>query len=223
MAASNQTTVQILLVDKCANCLVFSWEQPEPSTLRKCKQCKVVQYCSESCQKEHWKLMHKKHCRKIAANRSEAGDCVWMGGIFSPIPELLEPKDALVMVTQMILFKMQYNSQSIYSEVSSWLTRFEAKMRQWMVATWGQKKIFPGKLKARGWNFDPNDIPGIPKFLDQTSKKLASQDLWLTLHLVVGRLPSCVDSVPMLKDPTGAVPPELWIGFQPSGAQVFLS
>ena len=47
-------------------------------------------------------------------------------------------------------------------------------------------------------------------------KDLASQDLWSTLSLVLGRLMPCdaVEMVNSLKDPRGAVPPELWIGFQ---------
>ena len=67
MAAANPGKVLPWLLDQCVNCMVFNWGQPEElTTLRKCKQCKMVQYCSESCQKEHWKLVHKKQCKKIA-------------------------------------------------------------------------------------------------------------------------------------------------------------
>ena len=32
----------------CANCFVYSWDQLEDmSTLKSCKQCKVMQYCSK--------------------------------------------------------------------------------------------------------------------------------------------------------------------------------
>ena len=68
MAAANPGKVQPGLRNICVNCKVFNWGQSEEvTTLRKCKQCKMVQYCSESCQKEHWKLVHKKHCKKIAS------------------------------------------------------------------------------------------------------------------------------------------------------------
>ena len=80
---------------------------------------------------------------------------------------------------------------------------------------WAREKIFPVKFchitdlnKIRVlWNqFSIND-----------DKELASQDdLWSTLHLVLGRLNGCeaVNMENSLKDPRGAVPPELWIGFQ---------
>ena len=212
MAAADQRTAQPLLMDKCINCLVFKWGQPEPSTLKKCKQCKVLQYCSESCQKEHWKLVHKKQCKQITSSRDEGGDDF---SVFSPISKFLdEPKDALVMMTKMILEKMEYNSQPAFTRVSSQLTRFEADMTEWMALTWAHKKIYPGKIN--GSYCDPSSII---EFIGQNQiddKELASQDLWLTLHLVVGRLPwSLFGGIwDILKDPRGAVPPELWTGLQ---------
>ena len=57
----------------CANCLVSNWKQAEPAILKKCTRCKlvqyftitititititrckVVQYCGNACQQEHW-------------------------------------------------------------------------------------------------------------------------------------------------------------------------
>ena len=75
------------------------------------------------------------------------------------------------------------------------------------------KKIFPGKIKSTFfWN---SNIGNIVELRRTSDPKVVSQDLWLTLHLVLGRLTSCISEiVTMLKDPRGAVPPELWIGFQ---------
>ena len=91
MAAANPGKVLPWLLDQCVNCMVFNWGQPEEvTTLRKCKQCKVVQYCCESCQKEHWKLVHKKQCKKIAsaiASYREKGDDFGVSGvIYSHLP-----------------------------------------------------------------------------------------------------------------------------------------
>ena len=33
------------LMDKCLNCMVYKWVQPDLSILQQCKQCKIVQYC----------------------------------------------------------------------------------------------------------------------------------------------------------------------------------
>ena len=48
----------------CANCRVYDWPKPEDwSTLKKCGRCKVLWYCGQLCQAEHWAKVHKHHCR----------------------------------------------------------------------------------------------------------------------------------------------------------------
>jgi MYND finger len=34
-------------------------------TLRRCAQCSVFSYCSEACQKAHWKQGHKADCNRV--------------------------------------------------------------------------------------------------------------------------------------------------------------
>ena len=128
MAAANPGKAQLGLMNKCVNCLVFNWGQPEdPTTLRKCKQCKVVQYCSESCQKEHWNLVHKKQCKKIAsaiASFRETGDDIGVSGvIFShhpfPASEVPgNPATTLMMLALKVLAKMQFRNQFVYTKGS---------------------------------------------------------------------------------------------------------
>ena len=227
MAAANSGEAQPGLMNECLNCKVFNWEQPEElTTLRKCKQCKVVQYCSESCQKEHWKRVHKQHCKEIAitghlVTYQEIGDkkfCV-SRGIFSHHPfsasELPgNPVVALLMLAQKILTKMQYSNQPTYTKVSSLLAQLQAELAECMVKMWVMEKIFPEKFCR------VTDLNNILVLKSQAStnedQELAGQDLWSTLHLVLGRLARCnaVKTVNSLKDPRGAVPPELWIGFQ---------
>ena len=74
---------------KCANCLLFDWaERGVGVKLQQCKQCKVLEYCGQACQEEHWKLVHKSHCKKMARAFEEEGE--W--SIFSHHPF---PKDGL--------------------------------------------------------------------------------------------------------------------------------
>ena len=65
MAAAGREIVGDFLDSKCANCLLFGWEQPDPSSLplKRCTGCQKVKYCSKECQEEHWKKVHKRHCK----------------------------------------------------------------------------------------------------------------------------------------------------------------
>jgi len=139
-----------LLYDQCANCLVFGWKQPLPAVLRKCSKCKVLQYCGESCQKEHWKLVHKHHCKKLAAVKmGEGGGLV---GIFSPPPfadaELLDdPHDALVMLMQYVLQKIFYSNQPAFNKVQVQLFQLRELLKWTMETIWARKKICPVEVK----------------------------------------------------------------------------
>lgn len=53
----------------CWNCKTYDWNDDsasEEENFPQCKQCKVPRYCSRECQKEHWKKVHKKHCKYLA-------------------------------------------------------------------------------------------------------------------------------------------------------------
>ena len=224
MAAANPGKVLPCLMNKCVNCMAFDWGQPEePTTLRKCKQCKVVQYCSESCQKEHWNLVHKKQCKKIAsaiASFREIGDDIGVSRvIFSHHPFLASelpgnPESTLMMLALKVLAKMQFSNQSVYTKVSSQLAQLQAEMTEFMATTWAHKKIFPEKFS---WFCDVSEIYSLyTKTSVIADKEIASHDLWSTLHLVLGRLSSCdtVEMMNSLKDLHEVVPAKLWIGLQ---------
>ena len=55
---------------ECANCLIFNWGY-EDESLQRCSRCKVLVYCDKQCQQEHWRLVHKHHCKKMAMARTE--------------------------------------------------------------------------------------------------------------------------------------------------------
>jgi len=55
----------------CWNCPTYGWYDPmieskSERPLSACKNCKLALYCSKECQKEHWKKVHKKHCKYLA-------------------------------------------------------------------------------------------------------------------------------------------------------------
>merc|ERR1719186_260564 len=53
--------------EECANCLIHGWLQPDSeTTLMKCKNCELIEYCSNECQDEHWAKVHKHHCQYFA-------------------------------------------------------------------------------------------------------------------------------------------------------------
>ena len=66
-----------LLAKRCANCVIFGWEQVDPvvSPLRRCTGCYKISYCSKECQEEHWHKVHKQHCKFFSgAKRLEGKD-----------------------------------------------------------------------------------------------------------------------------------------------------
>jgi hypothetical protein len=58
-----KSTTNLTQGEMCANCYVL--EKTLDRKLLKCGQCRLIKYCSPSCQKEHWKV-HKKQCKKVA-------------------------------------------------------------------------------------------------------------------------------------------------------------
>jgi len=53
----------------CDNCSVFDWKQPNEDILRRCSGCKVVWYCGDKCQKEHWYNTHKRQCKYLGKKK----------------------------------------------------------------------------------------------------------------------------------------------------------
>ena len=54
----------------CEHCSFFGRKQPDDkSVLHQCSRCKLLFYCSEQCQLEHWYNVHKKHCKYLAKEK----------------------------------------------------------------------------------------------------------------------------------------------------------
>ena len=74
------------------------------ATLR-CSRCKCVKYCSQSCQKEHFKI-HKNNCKAIGKQykkiETNFNDCnsvmnsLGPGGIFNAVETLIKTGDLLL-------------------------------------------------------------------------------------------------------------------------------
>ena len=100
----------------CANCLVFQWKQPESAVRMQCSKCKLMKYCSEECQAEHWKLVHSKHCKKLATAKKDENEGKYSSSMTvsicsnHPFPLDGQPGDvceALLVCVEKILDKMR--------------------------------------------------------------------------------------------------------------------
>ena len=90
----------------CANCTIFHWDQPEDlSTLRKCKKCSVVQYCSKECKAEHWEVAHKHHCKQLRVV-SAIPVSLYSHHPFPLSGQLEDTMEMLIISIQRILYKM---------------------------------------------------------------------------------------------------------------------
>ena len=209
-----------VLSNKCANCLVCDWEQVKPESLQKCGRCKVLQYCSKDCQAEHWALVHKVHCQKMAWAR-QSDESV---GIFSqhpfPDPEVgVQSETTLVLVDiiQKVLVRLKSSNPAAFLHIDQ-LPKLEAIMEMNRMWCYANRKVFPEQLKAAHDVNESGDSPDHPLFRGTCKIQLkneASQDIWSILHLVWGRLIDREVSVSMssLKDPRQAVPLDAWEDF----------
>jgi len=160
------------------------------------------------------KLVHKHHCKKLAlAKEGEGGDLVniFSNHPFSVADLLNDPLEALPMLVQKILLKIQNSNQPAFTRVQSQLIQIKMEVEVVTRITRASKKLYPRKFKEF-W-LHPH------LFLETASiedKDLVGQDLWLTLHLVWGRLhdSQLAGMVNNMKNPKQAVPEEFWIGIQ---------
>ena len=209
-----------VLWNKCANCLVFGWEQVKPESLQKCGRCKVLQYCSKECQAEHWALVHKVHCQKMAWAR-QSDESV---GIFSqdpfPDPEVgVQSETTLVLVDiiQKVLVRLKSSNPAAFLHIDQ-LPKLEAIMEMNRMWCYANRKVFPEQLKAAHDVNEGGNSPDHPLFRGTCKIQLnneASQNIWSSLHLVWGRLIDWEQTVSMssLKDPRQAMPLDAWEDF----------
>ena len=214
-----------LMMNKCANCLVYNWVQPDPSVLQKCKQCKIVQYCSRDCQAEHWKSCHKNHCKKLVAAKE-----AWREGDLPvdflshhpfPFPVTGTPGDtteALVCMIRQVIVKMEETGHPALSTNAALLEQIWQRMVVTNLGTISfSRKIYPpAACAAHAALSDPcadllSQIGML--FFDETEDQLG---LWHTLKLILSCLVDhlFLQGISSMKEPHESVPEELWHGVE---------
>ena len=193
---------------KCANCLLFNWDQPgEEVKLQQCKQCKVLEYCGQACQVEHWKRVHSTHCKKMAkaSKREEERGRV---GIFShhPFPEDGMAEDigeTLVVQVQQILANMKETGDPAYDVALEDLSQLEMGLQSIRANIWEARKVgYPAVYCT----------PEVGKSWENLCKLPVYQGVWQTFILLLGRVVDydLVARFDLLKEPRKAIPDELW-------------
>jgi len=193
------------LPNTCANCVAFNWEQPEIGDLQKCTRCKMLQYCSKECQKEHWMLVHKSQCKKLAEIKNFEGFVV---DTFK-ITHDTKPVETLLMLLWKTLLRIKSTALFSNIEVRTQLMQLEQdiqeSMKETKLITRTQHVDFELTLISSQPFQQPREVPlhGVD---------VESVDLWHTLLLLWRRLFHYNTFMKMknLKDPRSAVPEELW-------------
>ena len=193
---------------KCANCLLFKWDQPGKEVkLQQCKRCKVLEYCGQACQVEHWKRVHSNHCKKMAkaSKRVEERGTV---GIFShhPFPEDGMAEDigeTLVVQVQQTLAIMKETGHPAYNVALEDLSQLEMGLQIIRKGIWVARKVgYPADYCTQE----------VAKSWENLCKLSVYHGVWQTFILLLGRV---VDYDPvarfdLLKEPRKAIPDELW-------------
>lgn len=145
MSDSTGTTV------KCGNC-------SKTENLKRCSRCQTERYCSQDCQKAHWKT-HKKNCRSSPTAQTQSQS--------QPQPQSTVPK-GLTAAIDKPFHKL---------EARTWLhDRPEKDAYKLLIDTFRLKLDDDYKFEGdvfEGTVYDgaPNSIPGFKKFLRQAKSK----------------------------------------------------
>ena len=214
----NQKMSSQVQVDKCANCWVYDWKQAKPASLQKCGRCRVVQYCSKSCQEEHWIKVHKKHCKKLSRVQEPVAV-----SLFSQHPFPMEgiPGDnleAMIIIIQRILVKMRKDKHPAILRLRREMAQLENEMTLNRGNLWFRKKVYPSQA--------PHDCTIIETLVElqfETANVFSMMEvkenessIWWSLHLVWKFLDDLdfALAVQSFKDPWMAAPQHLWNGLE---------
>ena len=206
-----------LMIDKCANCLVYNWVQPDPSVLQKCKQCKIVQYCGQDCQAEHWKTCHKNHCKKLLAAKEAWREGDWHVSLIShhPFPVTGMPGDtteALIISVIKVIGKMREISHPACSTNAALLDQIWAMAGGSVGQIYANRKVYPSTCHS-STEIQSTDLHGQISMVsfDETEDQLG---LWHTLNLIMVCLiqHKFIQDISSMKEPQVSVPEQLWQG-----------
>jgi len=200
----------------CANCFVFGWVQPDPAELRKCGKCKVLKYCGQECQAEHWKHVHKDQCKLLAKARESSKIPVT---IFSYIPFSsaalpANTLEALVELIQRVLAKMWDINHPVCSVLPAEMKKIEDGMVANRRIIWAHQKTFPKQAQSFASCFlGANNVDRTLEYLLQ-SEMNDPLDLGSILVLLYLRFldHKTVLQVNQMKEPGAMIPKEAWSG-----------
>ena len=170
-------------------------------------RCKMLQYCSKECQKEHWILVHKSQCKKLA-EKSE-------GAVGEDLNANGSHLENLLILLGKTLDRIKHTAMWSDSEVRTQLMQLEQDIRDSKELTKGCRMTNPVDVELVLMSNRPFQQPkNIPVFEDELD--LESFQLWHTLLLLWQRLfnYNTFKKLRSLKDPKSAVPEELWSGME---------
>ena len=205
------------MMNKCVNCWVYNWVQPDPSILQKCKQCKIVQYCGQDCQAEHWKACHKSHCKKLMAAKEAWREGDWHVSLIShhPFPVTGMPGDtteALVISVIKVIGKMRETGHPACSTNAALLDQIWAMAGGSVGQIYANRKVYPPACTpfTEIQSTDLHSQISMVSF-DETEDQLG---LWHTLNLIMVCLiqNKFIQHISSMKEPQVSVPEELWQG-----------
>ena len=205
MAAASLKNVVLTKKKFCANCKVYGWEQPEPEQMKNCSKCKVLSYCSVSCQGEHWALVHKQQCQELASigKRGKPLDAYMLLDDIGPLQDLVIQADKIL-----LKMSMEVGKSMSKSELDK-LDELRNTLLEWRKMILDNKTTYP---KGCNFDFDWNIMVKLKVLAEEYN---LPTELWSSLQLVLGMLPMCatVDMVMnSLKTPRESVPAEHWVG-----------
>ena len=216
MASQANVDPYMYMYTGCANCFVFGWVQPDPAELRKCGKCKVLKYCGQECQAEHWKHVHKDQCKLLAKARESSKIPVT---IFSYIPlsSAALPEntlEALVGLILRVLAKMWDINHPVCSVFPSEMKKMEDDMMAIRRLIWADQKTFPKQAQRFPYcSLDADNVNRILEYLFQSGMN-DPLDLGSILLLLLRRLlgHKTVLQVNQMKEPGAMIPKEAWSG-----------
>ena len=211
----------------CANCAAFQWKQPESAVRMQCSRCKVVKYCSEECQAEHWKLVHSKHCKKLAAAKKDQSEGKYTSpmpvSIFSNHPFPLsglpgDIRETLLMCAWKILEKMRSINHSVLSAIPAELKQLEHDLIEGRQFIWFWRKTGLPDYTYSSWGSLCSVLNVVGREKDplglQPSLALILQKIMMMMMVVVMK---------SLKQPREAIPEKFWENLEEDQIEVFMS
>ena len=170
----------------------------------------MLQYCSKECQKEHWMIVHKSQCKKLAEVKNFEG---FVAETFK-ITKDSKPVETLLLLLWKTLLRIKNTALFSNVGVRTQLMQLEHDIQESMKETKLTTRTHPVDFELTLMCSQPFQQPTKVSMLGVVD--VESLDLWHTLLLLWRRLFNYNTFMKMrnLKDPRSAVPEELWMNME---------